>query len=653
MLRRLSIILKSAEPSTISIYLLSVMYIIVFFYLSFMKYYTFNATFEDLGLYNQILWLLSHGGITFYNSSHFNLIYPINYQKPILFIVLLPLYMLYPHITLLFFIQSFFLGIAAIPLYYSARIKLRSGWVATIISSAYLFYYPLTSANLFDYHLMTFFPFFYFLMFFFYLKKNKKAMYASAILTSFINPLTLILVIFFLLYIIAFESNEKYLLKGRIVREFLKFMRLNMLNILIILFLTSLFMLYYLFGTLGGSPVTPSNHSIIQILLYSVNSKLMIILFLFGAVAFIPLYDLKAIFLLIPYIGWVFLSVNGANWTIFGLMYPILAAGPIFVGVIIVLTNIQHEEKIFIDLINNNKSKNKVFSFRNIHHTTSTSRRMLTALVFTTIVFSLIYFPLSPINNYVDGGLFNGNESLHTITTVTPQIKFLWKVINLIPSNASVLTQNNIPQLTGREYYQITDVYTSKIPYNYILLDTALTYFSNINQIESIAYNSIENHTFGVMAEGMGALLLKRGYNSTPLLYYPHSYVYNGKSLDVFSGNVVGTEIINDQRSYAMWYGPYITLFPGTYKCLFTLKSNLTLPKNSSALLIDVASGGGSVVYASNELYLGNFTAPNVFTTFTLTFTINKVIQTMEFRGMFPTGIATITLNNVTVTQIQ
>ena len=40
-------------------------------YISLMKDYTFNATVDDLGINNEVLWLLVHGGITNFNASGF------------------------------------------------------------------------------------------------------------------------------------------------------------------------------------------------------------------------------------------------------------------------------------------------------------------------------------------------------------------------------------------------------------------------------------------------------------------------------------------------------------------------------------------------------------------------------------------------------
>lgn len=107
--------LLKSNSIIILISVFSLTYITIIFPLSLSKYYTFHDTFFDLGLNNEILWLLIHGGISNYYASHFSYVYPIQWSKPIIFLLAI-IYYLYPHPELLLFIQTLFLGLLPFPL---------------------------------------------------------------------------------------------------------------------------------------------------------------------------------------------------------------------------------------------------------------------------------------------------------------------------------------------------------------------------------------------------------------------------------------------------------------------------------------------------------------------------------------------------------
>ena len=117
-------------------------------------------------------------------------------------------------------------------------------------------------------------------------------------------------------------------------------------------------------------------------------------------------------------------------------------------------------------------------------------------------------------------------------------------MINLIPASASVLTQNNIPQLSSREYVETPVTYNPAISYQYILLDTSLTYFAETSTLVPYVEAGLTNHTFGIVAEGDGALLLERGYTGRILLFEPTEYDFTGSQLVPYSATVVGSTIV-------------------------------------------------------------------------------------------------------------
>jgi hypothetical protein len=222
----------------------------------------------------------------------------------------------------------------------------------------------------------------------------------------------------------------------------------------------------------------------------------------------------------------------------------------------------------------------------------------------------------------------------------------------LIPANAAVLTQNDIPQVSGREYYQVDEYYTTATPYDYILLDSAISYFTTFADILPFAEPALVNGSFGVLAEGQGALLLERGFHGPPALFDPDNQTLNGASLSAFDpSDAVGNEIIGSAASFSLWYGPFATLYPGNYTVTYQLASTVAGNASTQLLTIDATANQGATTLATENLFASNFTAANAPTEFALHFDLSEIMTNVEFRGMSPTGAATLTMLDVELTQ--
>lgn len=106
----------------------------------------------DLGLEENIIWNLLHGGEFMKSSplsgpvgSHFG------YHATLFAYVIVPFYAIYQHAETLLVFQAILLGAAALPLFLLARRQL-SAWAACVVAIAYLFYPPLHGSNLYDFH---------------------------------------------------------------------------------------------------------------------------------------------------------------------------------------------------------------------------------------------------------------------------------------------------------------------------------------------------------------------------------------------------------------------------------------------------------------------------------------------------------------------
>jgi uncharacterized membrane protein len=149
--------------SKIILGLMTAVYILVFFAHCYLRFMAFGYYDWDLAHYDQIIWNLSHGeffcsllGVNFLGHHAHFLAFPIAV-----------IYKLVPHPLTLLFLQTVALGIAAVPLFLLARKVLNSRW-ALLVSVAYLLYYGVGYANIYEFHFTSFAPLILFSMFYFF-----------------------------------------------------------------------------------------------------------------------------------------------------------------------------------------------------------------------------------------------------------------------------------------------------------------------------------------------------------------------------------------------------------------------------------------------------------------------------------------------------
>lgn len=626
------------------------LYIIALSYISLMKYYSFHATYYDLGQNNEILWLLSHGGVYNYIKSGYTSIYPIQYQKPIIFIVSV-IYWFDPTIQFILVLQTALIGISAIPIYLIAKRLISSSFKASIIAILYLTYFPLLDTNIFDFHFSTFGLFFYVLTILAWSYNKKSLMLLPAILTAMVNPLFLLLIVFFLIYVLVSELNEKPKSNMK------QILRNNVSILLLCISLLSILLIYNLAGTLFlGGAGSSNGFSFINTLFYAENIKLELFLFLFGSVAFLTLLDPVSLFLLLPYIGYVFYSTDPANYSSFGTFYPIFSVIPIFFGIIRVIAfyeqkniqesnssgNVLHHQPPFIRVLTlvskSIKNDKHFFSF-----------------ISCMLVFAIIFFPLSPINNDVSGGYYSGNYDIHVLTTMNGNDQFLWSAINIIPQDAAVLTMNDIPQLSGREYIQSYPVsISSKIPYDYMILESNFNYFSQPEKMVKTMNLELSNNSFGIIAEGNGTLVLERGYVGNPQLYVPYSQVFTGYSPGMHYHKMVNGTIIGNIKSSYLWYGPGMTLYPGEYTVSFNMSyiPELNINQTNAYLFtLDIVYGPYHYNIKSVKIFINDFSASANNNNISIAFSLNTILSNVQFRAIDSSGLGTTILKSLYINQ--
>jgi len=166
----------------------------------------------------------------------------------------------------------------------------------------------------------------------------------------------------------------------------------------------------------------------------------------------------------------------------------------------------------------------------------------------------------------------------------------LHKILDLIPSNASILTQNDIfPHISGRRNaYVFPFSSTFENPTDFI--PTLRTYISEVEYIlidwSSDPITSIflfelnVTEQFGLLAEADGTLLLKRDYFGSPILFVAYTKIFNVHDLLLVNGQVVkdeksGNPVLHHSTLDNIddfWYGPGFFLSSGHYFVDYSIK---------------------------------------------------------------------------------
>jgi uncharacterized membrane protein len=144
---------------------LTIIYFVIYSYLSVQRYHKFLCGTWDLGIFESLFQnMLSGGGYRDYRGpfDHFQLAG----------VVFLPFYALWRDGRLLLVLQTAALAAAAWPLYLVAREVGGRAVMGVTVVIAYLLYPFLSSANLYDFHILCLSPFFFFWMLYWMVRRR-------------------------------------------------------------------------------------------------------------------------------------------------------------------------------------------------------------------------------------------------------------------------------------------------------------------------------------------------------------------------------------------------------------------------------------------------------------------------------------------------
>ena len=138
----------------------------------------------DLGIHDQATWLLSRGHwpfITISGTYYFG-----DHLSWIMFL-LVPLYWIVPSAKVLLVAQSLALGLAAVPLFLVARLKLRSEWLAAAVAWVYFFNPYMGWVNTDQFHPDAFVVPLTFLAFLFAMRRRRVLFLAMVVLAMLVK----------------------------------------------------------------------------------------------------------------------------------------------------------------------------------------------------------------------------------------------------------------------------------------------------------------------------------------------------------------------------------------------------------------------------------------------------------------------------------
>jgi uncharacterized membrane protein len=145
------------------VYLLTLLYILFFAWLSVLRHETFRSNAMDLGYTDQVVWNTLHGRFmrfSTYQNAPIDL--PLSqfrrtdillaYHVELLLAPVSLLYLIYDSPVTLLVLQAVGIGLGALPAFWLARDHLGSGWAGFVFAAAYLLAPAVEGANLSDFH---------------------------------------------------------------------------------------------------------------------------------------------------------------------------------------------------------------------------------------------------------------------------------------------------------------------------------------------------------------------------------------------------------------------------------------------------------------------------------------------------------------------
>ncbi len=583
---------------------ISFIFIMIYSYFSITRYLSLNATAWDLGIHTQALWSFLHGKF-FYSLLLGKSLMAIHFQ-PFIFI-LVPLFYAFPTPVSLLIFQSIFLALSALILYdISFRVlarRFRNLKIVVVISILIELSYlisPLTFGSvLFDFHFLSFLPFFYFLAIDSFLTGRRVIHLLSLAFIVSLHSNFVYIVACILLFEFLLESKKGYGILEAETKRTKKFRFFVLLGSFFVLYLYVMLsglakgMIIVGFSrglTLGFSHVvtlpgtgqvgsvasTPTGLLLALIerpayvwsfIVANYVSKIYFILIAIGTTGILSILYLPALIPLLPFLSFALFS-NYSPYYILGYQYSAMIEPVLYVALLFSIVFIVDQ----IAKIKNIKIKRMFKGYE----------KTVLAVVCVSIVIAIPFSPISPHSVYI-GDRFGNLYDVSTYRT-TPATGFIFQVRESMPSNAYILTQNNLMPYFSRFINVDSTPYTCTVEQNlnnfsYLVIQASspwAEYSSAGFSLDRYA-NTYIQEGWNVMAEygEYSILVIQKHPSDVPLLLIPmnESYSFHRQTSNVTDGNYTHTGFVHID-----------SLLPGNYTVslntsgdLLAFTSNVTI----------------------------------------------------------------------------
>lgn len=118
-------------------------------FFSITKHLRFNSFGFDLGIYDQLIWLVSRGQTLYSSVLDYH---PWGDHLTPSLVFLSPLYWLWDDVIILLLFQAFFVASGAFPIFLLAKEKIKDEFVALTVAVGYLTFFGIQNAIAFDFH---------------------------------------------------------------------------------------------------------------------------------------------------------------------------------------------------------------------------------------------------------------------------------------------------------------------------------------------------------------------------------------------------------------------------------------------------------------------------------------------------------------------
>ena len=501
----------------------------------------------------------------------------IAYNK-LIYLLIAPFYNIYPKMWIILIFQDTLLAFTAIPLSMIAWNKTRSLFISILIAVMWNMYFPIEGVYWFDFHFMALFPFFFIMgvMFQEYGKKRLSILFLilSAI-TDYLTPF-IVLAYIFITYIQARNINSADTAYHK--RVFLYFAGLLLFIFVAVNVETSFNYTYVFTSNFFPTSSTGAGYA---------TDKIEFIIWIF-----IP-------FLLLPFIAplELLLAVPGIMFALFnnypgyyqqGFQYPSLYAPGIFLAFISSLSILsKHFQQIKIPKLSSVIKKTSFLRFIAVIS--------LIIIVITGISFGpYAAFEKNPLIKQMQNIYPLYAENQYTYSPANQKyINYLNNEISLVPTNQSILIQNNMPclvqgyesTLPGIMPYGFIPQYIIAYPYNSwftrVILPSMGQNATPLYTIDSL----ISHNRYGIVREEAGITLYELNVQSTSS-FIPYDQNLSFKAFPGQTGVMKsnGEVFSNVHENGTLIYGPYYIMPQGKFDLTFHF-SNLNISNGGKLIL--------------------------------------------------------------------